>query len=233
MKKIYLGILAALFFPLFAFANPNSVVEKRWNAKSNEWTLSKRLDYTYSTKFPSKVSEEINSFWNSYKDEWAQSQKTVYAYDAQGNLTSSTLYNFYGPSSSWVPVSKSEYSYTKDKTTRTDYKYNNYVGKETDWNIDKKYETATSKDKKLTEVGYRWNAKTETWTLCEKRSFKYDTSGLLASESVELISEKGETYETQNIKYTYGLNNYITEKVVEDQHAGNCDHGGKFIYEYN
>jgi hypothetical protein len=226
-------MLAGLFsVPVFVLANPNSSIEKRWNSHAGEWVITQKIDYAYSKEHAGKPTEELHYFWNSYINDWSQTQKVIFDYDVKGRLLTTTTYNYYAPSSSWKPNSKSECQYEKNKTTTLIYKYNNYANRTTEWDIDKKTVTVLSKKQKQTEETFRWIADKEEWELAEKRSFKYNSAGLPAYEHATPFYQ-GESYGFQEINYTYGLNNYVVEKEIKDNHGGKCDHGGKFAYEYN
>ncbi len=229
-KKIIYIFTALLIIPAFVLAKPKTSIEKRWNAHSKEWIVSEKSDYSYSTEHKDKKAEELRYAWNSYENKWSQMLKINYDYDKKGRLVTETTYNYYAPSSSWKALSKSEYEYKEDTIINLTYKYNNYADRTTDWINDKKTVTPISKKKKGAEVTYRWTKNNE-WELREERSFNYNSSGLVESESAT-TTVNGQVYGSLNIGYKYDKKGNIIEKDVKESHGAGCNHDAKFTYEY-
>lgn len=231
MKKLYYLILAFACSATLVFANPNSRIEKRWDAKTESWNVTHKTEYTYSAQRPNQVDQEISYMFNTYKNEWAHVGKTDYTYDAKGKVLTVITNNFYAPSGLWTPRLKTEYQYKGDQEIKFVYTYNNFAEKVNDWNPDTKSITSYTKGQKVSEEGYSWNASTEKWTLDTKITFKYDSKGLLVHETIMKLTKDNSFALDTNVDYTYDERNYLIKKVITDTHVG-CNHGGTFVYEY-
>jgi len=135
---------------------------------------------------------------------------TEYEKDADGN---------------WVEYSKSDYSYSGENATITDYYYTN------EWVIDEKYEYLIQNDLLMQELYYFYDD--GDWINSSKWVYQYSGGNLTGYQSFYDYNEDGTLEEDYKGEYVY-QNNKLTEyKDYEIDNSGNWQQYDREIITYN
>ena len=115
-------------------ANGNLILSQEcYNWTGESWEYGSRSEWAYSAD--GQLLSESESYLSS--GIWYGSRKDEYEYDANGLMTQSISYQYYGvPGEEWIPQSKNVYTYTDTNELLSLY---SYIYDGNDWSVNQKF----------------------------------------------------------------------------------------------